>query len=81
MVALFVSRLAQRSIAVPIMRLASAAQIVSRDEDYTVRVKPEKVEGELALLMDTFNEMLEQIETRDGNLKAAHDELVKIYVA
>lgn len=75
MVALFVSRLAQRSIAVPIMRLASAAQIVSRDEDYTVRVKPEKVEGELALLMDTFNEMLEQIETRDGNLKAAHDEL------
>ena len=75
LLALSVSRLARRAIAAPIMSLATTARIISRDENYTVRAKREKVEGELALLIDTFNEMLEQIESRDRNLKAAHDEL------
>ena len=73
--ALSVSRLARRSIAVPIMHLARAAQAVSDEDNYAVRVTPEKTEGELALLINTFNKMLEQIESRDRNLKAAHDEL------
>jgi methyl-accepting chemotaxis protein len=75
LLALFVSRVARESIASPIMKMAKTAQIVSREENYSVRVEDSRVEGELALLTDTFNEMLEQIEVRDRNLKAARDEL------
>ena len=75
LLALFVSRVARDSIASPIMKMAKTARIVSREENYSVRVENSRVDGELALLTDTFNEMLEQIEMRDRNLKAAHDEL------
>ena len=73
--ALLLSRVARRSIAVPIANLVNAARIVSRQEDYSTRVTYTATEGELALLIDTFNEMLDQIESRDRKLKAAHDEL------
>jgi signal transduction histidine kinase len=77
LVALAISRVARRAIAVPIMNLANAAQLVSREDNYAVRVERGKVEGELSVLIDTFNEMVAQIESRDRILKAAHDELEK----
>lgn len=75
LLALFVSRVARRAIAMPIMSMAKTAQVVSKGNDYSMRVEDSGAEGELALLTGTFNEMLEQIEVRDRNLKAAHDEL------
>jgi signal transduction histidine kinase len=73
--ALFVSRMARRSIAKPIVTLAAAAGAVSREKNYGVRVALGGVQGELALLIATFNEMVEQIEARDITLQAAHDDL------
>jgi hypothetical protein len=75
LLALFLSRLARRDVAVPIMSMAKTAQIISKANDYSVRVPVGAAEGELALLTHTFNEMLNEIELRDQTLKAAHDEL------
>ncbi len=75
LVALFVSRVARRTIAAPIARLADGARVVSREKDYSVHAAVDARDSELTLLTTTFNEMLAQIETRDRNLQAAHDEL------
>lgn len=74
-VALFLSRIARRSIAEPIQRLARVAGRISRDKEYSVRAVRDGEEGELAELVEAFNEMLGQIEERDRSLKASHEEL------
>ena len=66
--AILVSAGFRRSVAQPIVRLAETAQRISRDKDYTVRVTPTVERNELAVLVDSFNEMLEQ-------LHKSHDEL------
>lgn len=73
--ALFLSHFARRAIAEPVVRLAAVARTVSRDKNYAIRSARGGEEGELADLVETFNEMLEQIEERDRSLQAAHDEL------
>jgi signal transduction histidine kinase len=55
--------------------LAEVARIVSRDKNYSVRATSTRSRGELAFLMDAFNEMLTQIEQSEGALRKAHDEL------
>ena len=40
-----------------------------------MRAAPGKEQDEVALLVDAFNDMLAQIQTRDRELQAAHDEL------
>lgn len=75
LLALFVSRLARRAIVGPIVKLADAARIVSRERNYSIRVTPAAEGSELTLLANTFNEMLAQIESRDRILQNAHDEL------
>jgi signal transduction histidine kinase len=67
---LFVSRI-QRSFSEPIARLVAAAEAVSREKDYTVRVEPTRNRDELGALIGTFNEMLVQIQTRDAEVEAA----------
>ncbi|HKF51318.1 MAG TPA: ATP-binding protein [Candidatus Acidoferrales bacterium] len=74
-VALFLSHVARRSIAEPVVQLAEVARTVSRGKNYAIRAIPGKEEGELAVLVATFNEMLEQIEEQDRSLRTAHDEL------
>jgi signal transduction histidine kinase len=66
--ALFVSRIARRSIAEPLVNLANVARTVSQDKNYSIRATMGKEEGELAVLVDTFNQML-------ASLQHAHDEL------
>ncbi len=73
--ALFVSAQFRRSVAEPIVSLAETAQKVSRDQDYSVRVTAHTHRDELAILMNSFNEMLREIQFRDGALQKAHDEL------
>jgi len=52
----------------PLTGLAETAQIVSRKKDYSVRAKLPREGDELALLVSSFNEMLEQIQQRDHAL-------------
>ena len=73
--ALLISSRFRKSVAEPIIALADTARQVSRDKDYTVRVPPSSHRDELATLIDSFNEMLREIQQRDGALQKAHSEL------
>jgi signal transduction histidine kinase len=73
--ALLVSSIFQRSTAEPIMHLAAIANAVSSDKNYSVRANPTGSRDELAVLVEAFNEMLEQIQTRDRALRDAQNEL------
>ncbi|MFC1736932.1 response regulator, partial [Candidatus Hydrogenedentota bacterium] len=74
LVALVMSSTLQRIITRPITNLADAAESVSRNKNYSIRVTKESTD-ELGLLVEQFNEMLSEIQQRDNALQAAHDEL------
>jgi signal transduction histidine kinase len=73
--ALVVSSFFRRSVAEPIARLAETARIVTRDKSYSVRAQPARKMSELTILIEAFNEMLAEIESRDAALQEARDEL------
>jgi PAS domain S-box-containing protein len=73
--ALLVSRGAQRQIAQPMMALAETAQAVSQGRDYALRVDGVGAHDEVSTVIEAFNRMLEQIQVRDRELRAAHDTL------
>ena len=73
--ALLVSSAFRRSVARPIVRLAETARSVTREKDYSVRVPRRRERDELAILIDSFNEMLREIQQRDKALQKAHDQL------
>ncbi len=58
----------QKVFSDPVSNLANAAQRVSLQKDYSVRVL-KTANDELGTLTDTFNEMLEQIQLRDSKLE------------
>ncbi|MCG8588596.1 MAG: EAL domain-containing protein [Proteobacteria bacterium] len=68
-----VSRL-QRFISLPILRLVETARHVTFARDYAIRAHSDS-RDELGLLITSFNEMLEQIQTRDRELKKHRDHL------
>lgn len=68
--AILASSAFRKSVAQPIVELADTAQKVSRDKDYTTRVAHPATNDEVAVLVDSFNEMLAQ-------LHISHDELEK----
>jgi signal transduction histidine kinase len=66
-----VSRFMQRQISEPILKLAETAEAVAHASDYSVRAT--RVSGgELGLLTDAFNQMLERIS--EQNIEANHRE-------
>ena len=73
--ALLVSRRSQATVSTPIIHLAETARAVSRDEDYSVRATPSGSDDEVTVLVSAFNEMLAQIQERDGALQKGRDEL------
>ena len=73
--ALLVGSIFQRAVAEPIVHLAELAGIVSRDKDYALRATPTGKRDEPDILIGAFNEMLGQIQEREGALQLAHDEL------
>jgi signal transduction histidine kinase/DNA-binding response OmpR family regulator len=73
--ALLVSSVFRRSVAEPIVHLAEIARIVSHDKNYSVRATPTGSGGELAILINAFNEMLAQIQQSESALRKAHDGL------
>src|SRR4051794_913002 len=72
-VALLLASVFQRAISRPIHRLLRAEKRVSREKDYTLRVKKE-ANDEIGLLIDGFNEMLSEIRSRDAEILAKHDQ-------
>ena len=70
----------QRSFSQPIARLAEAARAVSLNKDYAVRVEPTLNRDELGVLIDTFNEMLVQIQARDTEVQAGNERFQKLNV-
>jgi signal transduction histidine kinase/ActR/RegA family two-component response regulator len=60
----------QRVIAGPILHLVGRARIVSTEKNYGVRATSTS-QDELGLLIETFNEMLTQIQQRDEALEKA----------
>lgn len=63
----------QKVITGPILELAGVAEKLSKDQDFSVRVKNES-NDELGTLIDAFNSMLERIERRDSELLKAREE-------
>jgi diguanylate cyclase (GGDEF)-like protein len=59
-----------RSIADPLVQLAAIAHRISTEKDYSVRAEI-RSGGETGLLVDSFNEMLSRIESRERALKDA----------
>jgi signal transduction histidine kinase/CheY-like chemotaxis protein len=63
-----------RVITDPMLHLAEVAGNVSAREDYTLRAVP-RGEDEVGMVIRAFNQMLERIQGRDRDLKAARDQL------
>jgi signal transduction histidine kinase len=74
LLALLSSSRLQRRISQPIVRLAQTARTVTVEKNYAVRAVADS-RDELGLLVETFNDMLAQIEQRNADLQTAHDEL------
>jgi signal transduction histidine kinase len=74
LVALILSSRLRRLISEPIARLAGSARAVSETKDYSIRAE-KHTRDELGLLVDSFNEMLANIQQRDAELHKAQDEL------
>ncbi len=74
MAAYIISSRLQRIISDPILSLANVAKDVSEKRDYSTRASKQS-NDEVGMLIDSFNEMLEQIQQRDSELVKAKDEL------
>jgi signal transduction histidine kinase len=72
--AYIVSSRLQRFISKPIIELADTARIVTEKKDYTTRAVS-RTKDEIGMFINTFNEMLEQIQQRDSALVKARDDL------
>ena len=73
--ALAVSAVFRKSVDQPIIQLAGVAQEVSRNSSYSLRVPSVQGHGEMSILIDSFNQMMTQIESGKASLQKAHDEL------
>jgi signal transduction histidine kinase/CheY-like chemotaxis protein/HPt (histidine-containing phosphotransfer) domain-containing protein len=69
-----VSSRLQHFISDPIFHLLDKMKLVTRERNYATRAHRES-DDELGELITGFNEMLDQIELRDGMLKRHHEEL------
>ncbi|MGZ5202674.1 MAG: response regulator, partial [Telluria sp.] len=64
----------KRSVADPVAKLIAAAQKVSANQNYTLRIAHQRSD-ELGTLIDSFNDMLAQIESRGAALAHHREEL------
>ena len=69
-VAVLLSRWAQRVIAEPIVDLSETAGRIARAGDYSLRAARES-QDEIGELVDSFNHMVSEVERRDEQLRAA----------
>ena len=64
----------QRPISDPILDLAWTTKMVTSSRDYSIRAR-KRSEDEVGILIDGFNEMLEQIQNRDIELRQGREDL------
>jgi PAS domain S-box-containing protein len=64
----------QKLVSDPILRLATVVRSVTVEKNYSLRATKES-NDELGQLMEDFNEMLSQIQQRDGALESARENL------
>jgi len=76
LLAYLLSKILQRSISGPVLTLAKTAKVISEQKDYSVRAV-KKGSDELGSLTDAFNQMLEQIQQQNLNLKEFNQTLKK----
>jgi len=74
--AIFISLRLQSVVSGPVMDLALVAKGISKNKDYSVRSN-KRSNDEVGELVDAFNEMLEQIQKRDHDLKAYSGKLAQ----
>ena len=74
-VALLISKMSQRVISKPVMQLAQTVRVVSQQKDYSIRASATGNRDEVSTLIESFNEMLGQIQERDSALRQGRDEL------
>jgi signal transduction histidine kinase/CheY-like chemotaxis protein len=72
LVALVLSSRLQKLISAPILKLADLESRVSREKDFSLRAVKDS-DDELGVLIDGFNDMLVQIQVRDGELTIAKE--------
>ena len=72
-VAFLVAVLLKRFISRPILDLVETTKRISREKNFGVRA-PKTAPDELGLLVDSFNEMVTEIEFAEAALRAAHAE-------
>jgi len=71
---LLITRRLQRIFTAPIFALTEVIDQVSARQDYSLRATP-RSHDEIGTLTEGFNEMLDQLATRDQALREAHDSL------
>ncbi|MCI0415819.1 PAS domain S-box protein [bacterium] len=76
LVALLLSSKLQRVISTPILRLAHTASEVSKKKDYSIRAVKKSMD-EIGVLVEDFNEMLNQIQHKDAALLESYEQLEK----
>jgi len=69
--AFLVAVLLKRLISKPILNLVDTTKRISREKNFGVRA-PKYAADELGLLVDSFNEMVTEIEAAEGALRTAH---------
>ncbi|MGA7342609.1 MAG: ATP-binding protein [Terracidiphilus sp.] len=74
-IAVFATSTVRHLVTDPLTELAMTAQIVSKEKDYSVRAPLPGSSDELAFLLQSFNEMLEQIQERDRALEESRNAL------
>lgn len=74
LVAYLLSNRLQRLVSLPILSLVETARSVARSQNYSLRAVRQS-EDELGTLVDSFNEMLQQLQQRDAQLQKAKDQL------
>lgn len=68
--AYILSQIMQKQISGPILALADTARAISERQDFSVRATGQG-RDELGLMTEAFNQMLDQIQLRDGSLRAS----------
>ena len=71
--AFLISSRLQRVVSAPILDLANLARSVSEKQDYGARAPKRPGRDEIGRLIEGFNDMLSQIQMRDGELQIARD--------
>jgi signal transduction histidine kinase len=68
-IAILISMVAQRAISAPILNLASLAELVRTKKDYSIRSPEHRDVAEIEQLVETFNDMLSEIQRQQATLE------------